>query len=92
MWYVYILSTIAGKYYTGFTDNIDRRLKEHQSGKGGHYTKYDRPQEILYYEEFKTKDQAEKRERQIKGWSRTKKVALIAGDHEQLRRLSISRD
>jgi len=92
MWHVYILKTQSGKYYTGITDNLERRFNEHSSGKGGHYTKYDRPEEIVYSEEFDEKQRAEKREQQIKRWSRAKKLALIKGDLHQLRKLSVSRD
>ena len=81
-----------GAIYTGVTDNIERRFKEHVSGKGGHYTNYNRPKEILYKESFEDRLEAERREVQIKRWSKVKKLALAQGDKAKLRKLSISRD
>jgi len=92
MWYVYMLKCQGGAIYTGVTDNIERRFKEHTSGKGGHYTNYNRPKEILHKEPFEDRLSAERREQQIKRWSRAKKLALIKGDKARLRKLSISRD
>ena len=92
MWYLYITQNQNGAFYTGITTNLDRRLKEHQRGKGGHYTKRNRPQKLLYTEQFSRRDKAQARESQIKRWSRAKKEALISGNLNELRRLSISRD
>ncbi len=92
MWYLYIAECRDKALYTGITDNIDRRLNEHKTGKGGHYTSCNRPEKILYTEEFKDKSQAENREQQIKRWSRAKNLALIRGNKEQLESLSKSRD
>lgn len=92
MWYVYILKTESGKFYTGITDNLQRRFNEHQSGKGGHYTKYDRVEILLYSEKFDNRQKAEDREKQIKRWSRNKKRALIERDVTKLKMLSMSRD
>ncbi|MBN2183593.1 MAG: GIY-YIG nuclease family protein [Sedimentisphaerales bacterium] len=91
MWYLYITQNSNGAYYTGITNNLERRLKEHLRGKGGHYTRRNRPVELLYTERFARRNQAEARERQIKRWSRKKKQALIEGNLEQLRQFSISR-
>ncbi len=92
MWYVYILEMQSGKFYTGITDNLKRRFKEHAQGKGGHYTNYNRLKEVLYKEPFKDKLDAEQREQQIKRWSKAKKLALIGGDKSKLINLSKSRD
>ena len=92
MWYLYILECRDGKLYTGITDNLERRFKEHFSGKGGHYTKYSSPQKIIYKETFNSRVMAEDREIQVKGWSQAKKLALISGDFEKLKKLSVSRD
>jgi putative endonuclease len=92
MWYVYILDCRNKDLYTGVTNNIERRLKDHQAGKGGHYTSYNRPRRILYTEEFKGKSEAKNREQQIKQWSKSKKLALIKGDRVALINLSKSRD
>ena len=92
MWYVYILGCQNKALYTGVTNKIERRLKNHQAGKGGHYTSYNRPRRILYTEEFKDKSEAKNREQQIKRWSKSKKLALIKGDRVALINLSKSRD
>ena len=92
MWYVYILECQNKALYTGVTNNIERRLKDHQAGNGGHYTSYNRPGKILYTEVFPDRSKAENREQQIKRWSRTKKLALIKGDRLALINLSKSRD
>lgn len=92
MWNVYMLKCKDGAIYTGVTDSLLRRFEEHVQGKGGHYTSYNRPKEILYKESFENRLDAERREQQIKCWSHAKKLALIKGDKEKLRVLSRSRD
>lgn len=77
MYYIYLILCENKSIYTGITDNIDRRFTEHKSGNGGWYTKIHRPKEILYTEKFSTKIEALKREKQIKGWRREKKLNLI---------------
>ncbi len=76
MWYIYILECKDGKLYTGITDNLERRFEEHSTKKGGHYTKCNAPIKILYSEHFANVFDAAKREKQIKGWTRKKKLAL----------------
>ena len=78
--------------YTGVTDNRERRFEEHKQGKGGHYTNYNRPRQILYKEPFEDRLDAENREKQIKRWSKAKKLALINKDSNKLVELSKSRD
>jgi predicted GIY-YIG superfamily endonuclease len=92
MWYVYILECQNKAFYTGVTNNIERRFKDHRAGDGGHYTSYNRPKRILYTEGFKDKSEAETREQQIKCWSKSKKLALIKDDRAELINLSKSRD
>ncbi len=87
MWFVYILNCKNGDLYTGITDNVERRLSEHQSGKGGHFTKSFGAKEILFSEVHSDKLSALKREAQIKGWTRRKKLALIKGDLALLKKL-----
>lgn len=77
MWFVYILKCEDGSFYTGISNNPDRRFLEHKNKKGGHYTSSHKVIEIVYLEECKDKSIALKRERQIKGWSRKKKLLLI---------------
>lgn len=90
MYYVYIIECEDKKLYTGMTDNIERRYKEHQR-KGSHFTSYNHPTKLLYKESFPDKNQAAKREKQIKGWTRAKKIALIEGDIALLKQLSGAR-
>ena len=87
MWYVYVLKCEDGKLYTGITDNIGRRFEEHRQGKGGHFTKSFGAVKLLYSEQCSGKSVALKREVQIKGWMRSKKLALINGDLRLLKRL-----
>lgn len=84
-WYVYILRCGNGDLYTGMTTNLDRRLQEHQSGKGGWFTKTTQPVELLYHEVYDSENQASQREIQLKGWTRRKKLALISGNREALK-------
>lgn len=86
-WCVYILKCFNKAYYTGSTNNLDRRLQEHFSGRGGHYTKTNPPIELLYTEKFQTQKQALQREIQLKGWTRRKKEALISGNLQRLKEL-----
>jgi len=82
MWHVYILKCGNGNLYTGITDNLERRFKEHASGKGGHFTKSFGAKKILYSEQCPDKSSALKREAQIKGWTRGDKLALIEDKKE----------
>jgi putative endonuclease len=75
-YFVYILQTNDGRYYTGYTTDIERRLKEHQSGNGGKFTKAFGANKMLYHEAFLDKSLALKREAEIKKWPRDKKIAL----------------
>ncbi|PKB72255.1 MAG: hypothetical protein BZY87_01175 [SAR202 cluster bacterium Io17-Chloro-G6] len=88
--YVYILRCSDGSYYTGHTDNIQARLAAHQSGQIFGYTYERRPVKLAFVEELGSRDDAFRRERQIKGWSRSKKEALMANDWERLVELSRS--
>ncbi|MDP3142900.1 MAG: GIY-YIG nuclease family protein [Candidatus Omnitrophota bacterium] len=87
MWYVYILKCKNGDLYTGITNNLQRRLEEHISGRGGHFTKSFVAEKILFSEEYPDKSSVLKREAKIKGWTRKKKLALISGDKILLKKL-----
>ncbi|MCF6156336.1 MAG: GIY-YIG nuclease family protein [Candidatus Brocadia sp.] len=90
-YYTYILQCSDGSYYTGVTNNIERRLYEHQEGLiKGCYTHDKRPVKLVRVEEFTNVMDAIVREKQIKGWTRRKKEALIARDFEGLVKLSKS--
>lgn len=75
--FVYILECSDGSYYTGSTNNLERRLNEHQNSQGANYTKNRLPVKLVYFEEFERVEDAFHREKQIQGWSRRKKKALI---------------
>lgn len=79
MWYVYILKCENNTLYTGVTTDLNRRFTEHKISKGAKYTKANKPEEILYSEQFKNRSDACKRETQIKSWKREKKLELIKG-------------
>ncbi len=84
-YFVYILKCSDNSYYTGFTNNMDRRLLEHQSGKNTDCYTYDkRPLTLMWIEIFNDVLNAIAIEKQIKGWSRRKKEALIAEDWKKL--------
>ena len=91
MWKVYLVECRDGKFYTGVTENLERRIREH-SRRGSHFTSYNPAKELLYSKQYPTKFEAEKREAQIKRCSHAKKSALIKGDLKRLRDLSISRN
>ena len=86
--YTYILECSNGAYYVGSTTDLDRRIQEHQAGLGGKYTSSHLPVKLVYWEEYQTIEEAFERERQIHGWTRAKKQALINGDAESLIQLS----
>ncbi len=86
--YVYILKCSDGSYYTGSTVDFDKRFKEHQDGRGANHTKKRLPVELLYVEEYLSIATAFEREKQIQGWSRAKKEALINGEFQVLPDLS----
>ncbi len=86
--YVYILRCSDGSYYTGVTNNLERRLQEHNSRRYNSYVSARSPFELYYYEEFENPTIAIKREKQIKCWSRDKKEALKNRDFDKLKILS----
>ena len=75
--YTYIVKCSDETLYTGWTNNLKKRLEAHNSGRGAKYTKNRRPVELVYFEEYDTKQEAMKREYAIKQLSRQKKLALI---------------
>ncbi|MBK9730009.1 MAG: GIY-YIG nuclease family protein [Chitinophagaceae bacterium] len=86
--YVYILKCSDGSYYTGVTNNCERRFEEHQQGENAKcYTFSRRPVELAYMEAFQNYIQAITWEKQIKGWTRAKKEALIQNNWRKLKEL-----
>ncbi|MFR5993177.1 MAG: GIY-YIG nuclease family protein [Mediterraneibacter faecis] len=82
--YTYMLKCSDGTLYTGWTNDLEKRVEAHNSGKGAKYTKARRPVELAYYEEFETKELAMKREYAIKQLGRKEKQKLIAGKKVKL--------
>jgi len=87
MWFVYILECRNKTYYAGITNNIERRIKEHNARKGGYYTSAFGPVRLIWKEKHEDKIYALKRESQIKSWTRVKKEALMKGDFKLLKKL-----
>lgn len=76
--FIYILECADGSFYVGSTNDLDRRIKQHNESKSGaHYTKIRRPVTLKYSESFDTLTNARRREAEIKGWTRSKKVLLV---------------
>ena len=86
--YMYILECVDGSYYTGCTSNLKLRLEQHQNAEGANHTKMRLPVKLVYFEEFSKIQDAFIREKQIQGWNRKKKEALINGKVEHLPALS----
>jgi putative endonuclease len=87
---MYILECSDGSYYTGSTKYLATRFMQHNRGEGANHTKKRLPVKLLYVEMYQRIDTAFYREKQVQGWSRKKKEALIAGKYEKLPELSIA--
>jgi putative endonuclease len=87
VYFVYILRCSDSTLYTGWTTDLADRLRAHKAGRGAKYTAGRRPVTIAYSEALESRSAAQKRESQLKGWTRAKKEALIAGDLKGLHRL-----
>jgi|ERR1035437_450547 putative endonuclease len=86
--WMYILECSDGSYYTGSTNNLELRLKQHANGEGANHTKNRLPVKLVYCEEFSRIDEAFYREKQVQGWSRKKKEALIRNQPDTLPELA----
>lgn len=75
--YTYIVQCQDGSFYTGWTINLEKRIKTHNEGKGGHYTRAKRPVKLVYWEEWESREEAQRRENAIKKMSRKEKESLI---------------
>ncbi len=82
--WVYMLQCADGSYYAGHTDDLERRVGEHQSGAIVGYTHKRRPVTLVFQQDFSNRYEALSAERQIKRWTRAKKEALIAGNWNEL--------
>jgi len=76
-WYVYLIECKDGKIYTGITNDLDRRIKQHNRGQGCRFTKFRIPVKLLYNEQCISKEIALSREAAIKGLTREKKLELV---------------
>ena len=91
-WYVYILRCSNDSFYAGHTNSVENRFARHVAKTGARHTAAYPPDDVVYTEEFSFESEAIQRERQLKRWTRAKKMALISGDLERLKGLSRSRD
>ena len=91
MFWVYILHCADGSYYTGHTDDLERRMAQYQAGECSGYTASRLPVKCLWSQETVTREEALAAERQIKGWSRKKKEAMMCGDWAEVSRLAQSK-
>ncbi|MBA15177.1 MAG: hypothetical protein CMN73_02350 [Sphingomonas sp.] len=91
MFWTYILRCRDGSYYTGHTDNLENRIAQHQAGALSGHTRSRRPVTLVWSESFHTRIEALEAEARIKGWSRAKKEALLAGDWGRIQLLARNR-
>ena len=84
----YIVECADSTLYTGHTDNPGKRMRQHSAGKADAYTAKRHPLKLLHVEEFETRHEALAMERKLKGWSRAKKLAYVAGDWNTVSLLS----
>lgn len=89
--FAYLLRCNDGSYYAGHTDDLDQRIGQHMTGALGGYTAKRLPIVLVWSDSFPTRDDAFAAERMIKGWSRAKKEALIAGDWDRISQLARNR-
>jgi putative endonuclease len=89
--WTYMLRCADDSYYIGHTDNLETRLFQHQSSELGGYTSSRLPIRLVFSQAHATREEALAAERQIKGWSRKKKEAMIRGDWAEVSRLARSR-
>jgi predicted GIY-YIG superfamily endonuclease/proteasome lid subunit RPN8/RPN11 len=92
LFHAYMLHCADGSYYTGHTDNLQMRMAQHNQGQIKGYTRHRRPVRLVWTQEFGERHEAIAAERQIKGWSRAKKEALIDGRWDEVSRLARGRE
>lgn len=86
--FVYVLLCSDGSYYTGHTDDIEKRIPQHNNGEGGFYTSHRLPIQLVFLQEFNGRDEALIAELKVKKWSTAKKKALIKSDWNLIHKLS----
>jgi putative endonuclease len=85
---MYVLRCSDGSYYVGSTRDLEARMQQHAAGEGSRYTSRRMPVELVYAQEFGTIAEAFAAEKQVQGWSRAKREALIRGEQYLLPALS----
>ena len=90
--WTYMLHCNGGYFYTGHTDDLDRRMAQHQSGALPGFSRDHLPVKLVWSEEFQTRDDAKAAEKRIKGWGKAKKMALIRGDWDEIAKLGKGKD
>ena len=88
MVWMYILQCSDGSYYVGSTTDLEKRVREHDEGRGAKYTARRRPVKLVYAAEFASIAESYEREKQVQGWGRKKREALIRGDYDTLPELA----
>jgi putative endonuclease len=86
--WVYMVRCCDGSYYTGHTDDLERRIAQHEQGTLKGYTFHRRPIQLVFSQECATRLEALSAEMQIKGWGRKKKEAFIRGNWEEVKSLA----
>jgi putative endonuclease len=87
VWFVYILRCADDSFYVGETRDVARRVAKHNEGSAAAHTARRRPVRLVHVEQYSTREECLKRERQLKGWRRAKKEALAAGNKLLLKNL-----
>ncbi|WP_448658160.1 GIY-YIG nuclease family protein [Sphingomonas sp. CJ99] len=90
--WAYMLHCNGGYFYVGHTDDLERRIAEHEVGEPAGFASDHRPFKLVWSQEFPSRLEALEAERRIKGWSRAKKLALIRGDWAEVSRLAKGKD
>lgn len=83
-YYFYILECADNSLYCGSTENLTRRTADHNTGKAAKWTRERRPVQLIYFETYNSRLLAQRREMQIKGWTRAKKENLLSGKWKQI--------
>jgi predicted GIY-YIG superfamily endonuclease len=90
--WTYLLHCNGGYFYVGHTDDLERRVTQHEAGYLSGFTRDHLPVKLVWSEYFQTRQEAREMEHRLKGWSRAKKLALIRGDWEAIQMLAKSKD
>ena len=89
--WAYMLHCNAGRFYVGHTDNLERRIAQHETGAIAGFTRNYLPVKLVWCQDFASREEAKAAEKRMKGWSRAKKLALVRGDWEEISRLARNR-